>query len=135
MPWLLTEVSANFLWTTLFISVCLPLTSVWATVNMVNWCDDSWLVLSSKRHCYIMYTLLQVHNVLQFIGGCLHSAGSQMAAYRNCQCRTLTVEWVLREWCQSCRAKCLTTILICLLHSLFQYRRLVCAMLMCNFVC
>jgi len=46
-----------------------------------------------------------------------------MAACRSSRSRTLTVEWVLREWCRWCRAKCPTMTLICLLHSSFQYKR------------
>jgi len=65
------------------------------------------------------------HNVLMVtaVCRCVGVVGSWMVACRSCQSRTLTVEWVSREWCQSCKAKCPTTILICLLHSSCQYRR------------
>jgi len=70
------------------------------------------LILSYIMSCsFCSFSLVAVH------------AGSQMAACRSCQSRTLTVEWVLREWYQSCRAKCPTTIQICLLHSSCQFIR------------
>jgi len=72
----------------------------------------------------VIVTLL----ILSYIMSCSFSlvavhVGSQMAACRSFRSRTLTVEWVLREWCQSCRAKCPTTIRICLLHSSCQFIR------------
>ena len=70
----------------------------------------------------LYYIMFDSFSFLMFVIGTVF-IGNQMAVYRNCQSRTLTVEWVLREWCQLCRAKCLTTILICLLHSLYQFNR------------
>jgi len=85
---------------------------LWMTVNLLAGRDYTLLVLRCIMYCsFCSLLLVAVH------------AGSKTAVYKSYQSRTLTVEWVSRESCQWCRAKCQTMILICLHRYLCQYRR------------